>query len=138
MDSSCALLMMGATTPETSLKLEYVMYCIVNFVLIYASKTITLSLFFKILISTASTWEGFVSLCRWMHETQPINVSSSTTAFPPITGDAYQHFVVFLLNYTLEASSVVVPPKAFGLKVWLLKRWPSQLPTFWTFWSCFC
>ena len=46
-------------------------------------------------------------------------------------------FVVFLLNYLLEASFVVVPLGAPGLEVWLFQCWPSQLPSFWTFWSDF-
>ena len=65
----------------------------------------------------------------------PINFSSSTIVFTSITGDGYQTTCVVLsLTHTLEASFVLLPLTANRLRIWIFKRWPSQLPSSWTFW----
>ena len=65
----------------------------------------------------------------------PINFSSSTIAFTSITGDGYQPTCVVLsLTHTLKASFVLLPPTANRLRIWIFKRWPSQLPSSRTFW----
>ena len=65
----------------------------------------------------------------------PIKFSSSRIAFTPVTGDGYQPTCVVLsLTHTLEASLVLLPPTANRLRIWIFKRWPSQLPSSRTFW----
>ena len=64
-----------------------------------------------------------------------IKFSSSIIAFTPITGDGYQPTCVVLsLTHTLEASLVLLPLTANRLRIWIFKRWPSQLPSSRTFW----
>ena len=101
---------------------------------IYIVKSLSL-ISIKILISTAWTWERNCHLQREKLELMPINFSSSIIAFTPITGDGYQPTCVVLsLTHTLEASLVLLPPTANRLRIWIFKRWPSQLPSSRTFW----